>query len=936
VLVEQRSSLAFARRRWRQGCGLLVAVLSLLAFSSSPALAIDFTVTKTADTSDGQCNADCSLREAIMAANASPGADRIILGSGVTYTLTLGPADPAGVTVPGSGDLDVLDALTIDGNGSTIDAAGLDRVLLIQGAFLVTMNNLTVKGGSVTGSLSPGAGISVRGATLVLNNCVVTANSTATSASGRANGGGIAVVGSWNAALGAATLASLTLNSSTVSSNSGLNGGGILCVLCAMTITNSAISGNSASGTDGGGIDVVGNASVPSVSGSTLAGNSVTGAAGRGGGLSVPFGTSVSTLSRNRVVSNTALTSGAIFEHAGTATAINNWWGCNYGPGSGGAGCAGTPNSVSAFVTFTPNLILKMTASPTSMTPNVASTATADLTFNSVNADTSGGGTVPNGIAAAFSGTLGTFTTPTAPTASGKATDVYTNSGTAGSANLSAVVDGQTVSTTVTVVVSPPTVVTGAASGIGASVATLNGVANPNGTSTTAQFQYGATASYGSTTPAVSLGTVSVPVAIGNGGLTGLACQTLYHFRAVATNSGGTTNGSDATFMTAACARSILLTGNLAFGHVSLGSVATRTLTISNNGTGTLTVSSISYPPGFSGNFPNGAIPSGASQMVTVTFAPTAMTPYGGVITVNGDQESGANTIAVSGNSAATPGDYDGDGKADVAVYRPASGSWYILRSAASGYTSYQWGVSTDIPVSGDFDGDGRADVAVYRPDEGNWFVLLSSTNYASFISYQWGVSTDLPVARDYDGDGKTDIAIYRPATGMWYVLLSTTGSMTFASYQWGVSTDMPVPADYDGDGKTDIAFYRPAAGEWYVLLSSTNSTAYNSYQWGVSTDVPVPGDYDGDGRTDIAAYRPATGTWYILLSTTNSATAVDYQWGGGIPVPGDYDGDGKTDITIYRLATGVWYVLLSSTNFTTYVAYQWGVSTDSPVLRRP
>jgi hypothetical protein len=117
-----------------------------------------------------------------------------------------------------------------------------------------------------------------------------------------------------------------------------------------------------------------------------------------------------------------------------------------------------------------------------------------------------------------------------------------------------------------------------------------------------------------------------MPVAIGNGGLTGLACQTLYHFRAVAANSGGTTNGSDATFTTAACARIILLTGNLAFGRVGLGSVATRTLTISNNGTGPLTVSSISYPPGFSGDFPSGTIPSGASQIVTVTFAPMAPT----------------------------------------------------------------------------------------------------------------------------------------------------------------------------------------------------------------------------------------------------------------------------------------------------------------------
>jgi FG-GAP-like repeat len=103
--------------------------------------------------------------------------------------------------------------------------------------------------------------------------------------------------------------------------------------------------------------------------------------------------------------------------------------------------------------------------------------------------------------------------------------------------------------------------------------------------------------------------------------------------------------------------------------------------------------------------------------------------------------------------------------------------------------------VHVTVPAS-DFDGDGKTDIAVYRPGTGSWYVLLSSTNSATYVSYQWGVSTDIPVAGDYDGDGKTDIAIYRPATGSWYVLLSTTNFATFVSYQWGVGTDIPVPGD--------------------------------------------------------------------------------------------------------------------------------------------
>ena len=102
-------------------------------------------------------------------------------------------------------------------------------------------------------------------------------------------------------------------------------------------------------------------------------------------------------------------------------------------------------------------------------------------------------------------------------------------------------------------VMAAPTVVTQPATGVGITTAILNGTANPNGVSTTAQFQYGLTAGYGTTTPPQNLGSVSTDVAIGGGGLAPLTCNKVYHFRAVATNSIGTTNGADAMFTTAPC-----------------------------------------------------------------------------------------------------------------------------------------------------------------------------------------------------------------------------------------------------------------------------------------------------------------------------------------------------------------------------------------------
>lgn len=108
----------------------------------------------------------------------------------------------------------------------------------------------------------------------------------------------------------------------------------------------------------------------------------------------------------------------------------------------------------------------------------------------------------------------------------------------------------QTISNVFTLTVSPqqpPTVTTLAASSITTGSATLNASVNPNGASTTLYFQYGRTTSYGSTSSSQSIGTTSGNY---NMPVSGLSAGTLYHFRAVAYNLGGTNFGSDLTFTT--------------------------------------------------------------------------------------------------------------------------------------------------------------------------------------------------------------------------------------------------------------------------------------------------------------------------------------------------------------------------------------------------
>ncbi len=255
------------------------------------------------------------------------------------------------------------------------------------------------------------------------------------------------------------------------------------------------------------------------------------------------------------------------------------------------------------------------------------------------------------------------------------------------------------------------------------------------------------------------------------------------------------------------------------------------------------------------------------------------------------------------------PFDFDGDGRSEVASFRPSNGTWNATLTGSGASFLTQFGAAGDRLTPADFDGDNKTDVAVFR--NGVWWILYSFTN--SVTATQFGLAGDVPVPNDFDGDGRADMAVFRPSDGIWYQMRSLGNQ--FYAQQFGINGDKPLMGDFDGDGIGDIAVYRPADGVWHQWLSATNS--YTAFPFGIATDRPCAADYDGDGKTDACVFRgTADGSqpdFYIIRSSDQSAQYVSWGVPDDLPMLGDYDGDGRIDIGIFRASSQQWYWIRSS-----------------------
>ncbi len=306
--------------------------------------------------------------------------------------------------------------------------------------------------------------------------------------------------------------------------------------------------------------------------------------------------------------------------------------------------------------------------------------------------------------------------------------------------------------------------------------------------------------------------------------------------------------------------------------------------------------------------------------------------------------ESGGRTFETTGFAdgsageieldATLDGDFNGDGRTDVATFREENRTWLVSIAGDGAFTTglwgwvhYETGDLTEVRV-GDFNGDGRDDLASYEPVTGRWYVHRSvGTEFAApevwadFTSTSGWVTHEVG---DFNGDGRDDIANYHEQSGRWYVSRSTGSSFSttrWADFYTNDGWSVQLPGDFNGDGRDDIANFHRRTARWYVSLSTGSrfsTRLWTTFDSGTDWAKHLIGDFDGNGADDVAAFRESDGNWWIGVSRGSSFDTTVWadfysSVGWEMQEVHDFNGDGRDDISNYHPGTGRWYISRST-----------------------
>lgn len=212
-------------------------------------------------------------------------------------------------------------------------------------------------------------------------------------------------------------------------------------------------------------------------------------------------------------------------------------------------------------------------------------------------------------------------------------------------------------------------------------------------------------------------------------------------------------------------------------------------------------------------------------------------------------------------------------------------------------------------PLVGDFNADGRDDLATFYSGSSTWWVtrgLNDTVKWADFSPDDgaWG----LTLAADFSGDGRDDIATFHHNTGTWWVTHAQGSTIKWGDFSPDAGWSTMAAGDFDGNGRSDIAtLYGPNA-TWWVTTAQNATVLWADLAPDRGWSEPLAGDFNGDGRDDLAMlYGDEAPTKWTVA--TGRSTTVDWvnlpapgAWGS--PVAGDFNADRTDDLAVRRTYT--------------------------------
>jgi hypothetical protein len=426
---------------------------------------------------------------------------------------------------------------------------------------------------------------------------------------------------------------------------------------------------------------------------------------------------------------------------------------------------------------------------------------------------------------------------------------------------------------------------------------------------------------------------------------TGNALLTLTSINITGTNKGDFTETQTCGSTLAAGANCTI---TVTFTPAALGS-RTAAITITDNaldtpqtvslaGTGDIPVPVINQPL-----VPASAAPGGPGFTLTVNgtgFAAGATVKWNGAALATASVSSEeltatvpAANIASAGTAWVTVVNPGLDLVSNMGLFSVATPAPTVTFSNASG-SPLTVGTNPQAIAVGDFNGDGKLDLAVanlnYIGDHvtnGNVTVLLGNgdgTFTPTAASPATGPDPNSIAVGDFNRDGKLDLAVVNQGSNNVTILLGNgdgTFTPTAASPATGPDPNSIAVGDFNGDGKLDLAVVNQGSNNVTILLGNgdgsftpaPSSPAIAYYPWSI-----VVGDFNGDGRLDLAVANSANNNVTILLGNGDGSFTPTPSSPATGPEPrsvavGDFNGDGKLDLAVVNVGSNNVTILLGN-----------------------